>query len=90
MGLLGTVQREKQEFNERVVALRTRKRELIKELSSIADQAGLPDCKIISLSGNSALATDNSDPEGQPGPRQVEGGAHGAIVGPRRGGEGSL
>ena len=44
MGLLGTVQREKQEFNERVVALRTRKRELIKELSSIADQAGLPDC----------------------------------------------
>ena len=53
VGLLGTVQREKQEFNERVVALRTRKRELIKELSSIADQAGLPDSTIISNSGNS-------------------------------------
>ena len=47
VGLLGTVQREKLEFNERVVALKTRKRELIKELSSIADQAGLPDSTIM-------------------------------------------
>ena len=38
VGLLGTVQREKGEFNERVAAMRGRKRALIAELASIAEQ----------------------------------------------------
>ena len=38
MGLLTTVQREKEEFNEKVVTMRDRKKALITELTTIADK----------------------------------------------------